>query len=109
MLAPFADRIEVADAIVIGEPMRNGPVDVALYDTFGQPVLQPSHLAQLVQDPAIGTVAIYSFDHTEADLLAAMDAGAAAYLSKATPADRLADQLERIASGEEGRSPTRLP
>ena len=101
MLAPFADRIEVVDAILIDEPVRNGPVDVALYDTFGQPTLQPSHIDRLVRDPAIARVAIYSFDHTEADLLAAMDAGAAAYLSKATPADRLVDQLERIAAGEQ--------
>ena len=101
MLAPFADRIEVVDAILIDEPVRNGPVDVALYDTFGQPTLQPSHIDRLVRDPAIGRVAIYSFDHTEADLLAAIDAGAAAYLSKATPADRLVDQLERIAAGEQ--------
>jgi DNA-binding NarL/FixJ family response regulator len=107
MLAPFADRIEVVDAILIDEPVRNGPVGVALYDTFGQPSVPASHIERLVEDPQIDKVAIYSFDHTEEDLLAALDAGASAYLSKATPARRLVGQLEQIAGGEQVRSASR--
>lgn len=101
MLAPYTERVEVVDAIVIDEPVRNGPIDLALYDTFGQPSLNRSHIERLTGDPAIARVAVYSFDHTELDLLAALDAGAAAYLSKATPADQLVDQFERIVAGEQ--------
>jgi DNA-binding NarL/FixJ family response regulator len=100
MLAPFAHRIEVADAIVIDEPVPNGPVDVALYDTFGRPGVERDTIERLVRDPSIGRVAIYSFDHSADELQEALDAGASAYLSKATPAEPLVDQLERVAAGK---------
>jgi len=100
MLAPFEHRIEVADAIVIDAPVRNGPVDVALYDTFGRPNVERDSVERLMRAPEIGRVAIYSFDQSEDELQAALAAGASAYLSKATPAERLVDQLERVAAGE---------
>jgi DNA-binding NarL/FixJ family response regulator len=100
MLAPFEHRIEVTDAIVIDEPIRNGPVDVALYDTFGRPDLEPDRIERLIRDPSIGRVAIYSFDHSADELQKAVAAGVSAYLSKATPAERLVEQLERVAAGE---------
>ena len=101
MLAPYSDRVEVVEAIVADEPVHDGPVDVALFDTFGQPSVPRAHIDRLVRDPQIGRVAIYSFDHDPDDLL---DAGAVAYLSKATPAGQLVEQLERIAAGEQVRS-----
>ena len=100
MLAPFADRIEVTDAIVIDGVVRNGPVEVALYDTFGRPHVERGSIERLVRDPEIARVAIYSFDNTESELQEALAAGASAYLSKATPAEGLVSQLERVAAGE---------
>ena len=71
MLAPFEHRIEVADAIVIDAPVHNGPVDVALYDTFGRPNVERDSVERLVRAPEIGRVAIYSFDQSEDELQAA--------------------------------------
>jgi len=100
MLAPFADRIVVTDAIVIDGAVRNGPVEVALYDTFGRPHVERRSIERLVRDPEIARVAIYSFDNTESELQEALAAGASAFLSKATPAEGLVSQLERVAAGE---------
>lgn len=99
MLQPFADRVEVADALIVGRPV-NTPVDLVLYDTFGRADRGMAALSELCNDPNVDRVAIYTAgpDHTIAEI--ALAGGAAAVLSKSAPADRLVDDLVRVAAGE---------
>ncbi|CAN5610900.1 response regulator transcription factor [soil metagenome] len=112
ILEPFMDRIDLVDAFLIDEPV-DGPVDIALYDTFGRQGLEEAQLAKLLGRSEVARVAVYSFNFDDDAVSAALDAGAAGYLSKATPAKELVDQLEALAGGEQvvsgphgpGRSP----
>lgn len=112
ILEPFDDRIDVVDAFLVDEPI-DGNVDIALYDTFGRQGLEKVQLTRLLSRPQVSRVAVYSFNFDGDAVRAALDAGASGYLSKATPAKELVDQLESLADGEQvvsgpdgpGRSP----
>ena len=105
MLAPFAHRIEVTDAIVIDEPVLNGPVDVALYDTFGRPDVERDSIERLVRDPRIGRVAIYSFDHSRGRAAGGARRRGVGLPVQGDAGRTLVDQLERVAAGELVTSP----
>jgi len=100
ILQPFSDRVELADAFLIDEPV-SVPVDIALYDTFGREGLEQVQLEKLLGRSEVGRVVVYSFNFDDDSVQAALDAGASGYLSKATSAKELVDQLVRIANGEE--------
>lgn len=112
ILEPFDDRIDLVDAFLIDEPVE-GPVDIALYDTFGRQGLEEIQLAKLLGRPEVARVAVYSFNFDDDAVHQAIEAGASGYLSKATPAKELVDQLESLANGQQviggpggpGRSP----
>ena len=99
ILEPFSDRVDVAAAFLIDDPLSEH-VDIALYDTFGREGLEEVQLSKLLHRPEVERVAVYSFNFDDDSVHAALDAGASAYLSKATPASELADQLVRVADGE---------
>lgn len=105
MLADHTDQIEIAEAIVIGDPMDNR-VDVALYDSFGRQGLEAIQLEKLLGYPEIDRVAVYSFNFDGRAVQEALDAGAAGYLSKASPSAVLVEQLVRLAGGEQVVGPT---
>lgn len=98
-LAPFADRVVVVGTIEVGTSPA-APVDVALYDTFGRVGIDEAHLRALAADPRIGAVAVYAFDAREDVISAALDAGAAGFLSKAMSAGQLARSLGEVAGGD---------
>jgi two-component system, NarL family, response regulator LiaR len=112
MLEPYADRIDLVDAFLIDEPVGSD-VDIALYDTFGRQGLEEVQLTKLLARPEVGRVVVYSFNFDDDTVHEALNAGAAGYLSKATPAKELVDQLESIGRGDRvvssphgpGRSP----
>jgi DNA-binding NarL/FixJ family response regulator len=76
------------------------PVDLALYDTFG--AVEPGFetVRQMVDDPHVGRVVVFTwvFETPRVDDLLAM--GVDGYLSKALSADDLVDALHRIHGGE---------
>jgi DNA-binding NarL/FixJ family response regulator len=100
ILEPFSDKVELADAFTIDDPVTT-PVDIALYDTFGREGLEEVQLQKLLGRSEVARVAVYSFNFDDDSVQAALDAGASGYLSKATSAKELVDQLVRIANGEE--------
>lgn len=112
ILEPFDSRIDLVDAFLIDDDV-DGPVDIALYDTFGRQGLEEVQLSKLLALPEVARVAVYSFNFDDDAVQVALDAGASGYLSKATPAKELVDQLELLARGEQvisgpngpGRSP----
>ena len=100
ILEPFGDRIELVDSFLIDEPV-DGPVDIALYDTFGRQGLEDLELGKLLGRPEVAQVVVYSFNFDDDAVQEALDAGAAGYLSKATPAKELVDQLCQIGEGHQ--------
>ncbi len=99
ILEPYTDRIDLVDAFRVDEPVE-GSVDIALYDTFGRLSVEGA-LGKLLQRPEVDRVAVFSFDYDNEAIDAALEAGAAGYLSKASPAKELVDQLESLADGQQ--------
>ena len=99
VLSKFPDRLVVADAFLIGEAVAT-PVDVALYDTFGREGVAETALRTLVRTPQIRHVAVFSVDLHPDLITDGRAAGAHGFISKALPADEIADAIVRIASGE---------
>jgi NarL family two-component system response regulator LiaR len=78
----------------------NEKVDVALYDTFAQPQGDRERVQDLIANPAIGRVAVYTWNFDRALAQATIARGAAGYLSKTLPARALVDGIQRIHAGE---------
>lgn len=101
LLRLYADRLEVRDRIVVGDPIENGPIDVVLYDTYGRTGVFGDALAWLLEHPDVHHVAVFSLDLRPEILADARAAGATGFISKALTGDEIASALERIAAGEE--------
>lgn len=92
------DRLSVVDVSTDDDVEANA--DIALYDTFG--VVDPDFIAvrELLADPRIGRVAVFTwnFDHTHRRR--AIEVGVSGFLSKSLSAEELAGALHRIHAGE---------
>jgi two-component system, NarL family, response regulator LiaR len=97
MLEPF-DRVEVVDAVIVGEPLQV-PTDVVLYDTFGRPD-DIGGVQTLLDTEGVGRVAVYTGAPRAAQVANALEVGASAVLSKARPATSLVEAIERVHRGE---------
>jgi DNA-binding NarL/FixJ family response regulator len=97
MLEPF-DRVEVVDAVIVGEPLQV-PTDVVLFDTFGRPD-DVGGVQTLLDTEGVGRVAVYTGAPRAAQVANALEAGASAVLSKARPATALVEAIERVHRGE---------
>lgn len=104
LLAPYRDRVEVADAIVAGQPV-DGPVHVALYDTFGREALTQDALTALRSTPGVERVAVYTLCNDERVHEAAREGGAVAVISKRLTAPQLVVAVERAAQAAGGPLP----
>src|SRR5689334_18762377 len=100
MLSRYTDRLEVRDRIILGEQLENGPVDVALYDTYGRVGLG-SALRELADHDDIGAVVVFTLDLNERLIADARQAGARGFISKALPGERVADGIVAVAMGED--------
>ena len=101
-LARILDRY--ADRLVIVEIDTNESVadraDIVLYDTFAQPESDRFEISELVANPLVGKVAVYTWNlHVEL-IEQARAQGAAGYLSKGLPARDLVASLEAVHAGE---------
>jgi DNA-binding NarL/FixJ family response regulator len=100
MLRPYADRVVVVSEATGWPRPQPLELDVALLDTFGMHRGGDERIEALVADPNIRHVAVYSFDHDERRVAAALSRGATAYLSKSASAARLVDDLEAVVAGQ---------
>lgn len=97
LLAPFADRVEVAE-MVANKPIAS-EVDIVLYDTFGQVQGDGYDLRDLLQD-ADARVVVFTWN-VQPDLIErALAHGARGYLSKALNGEEIVDAIEAIGAGE---------
>lgn len=97
VLAPFDDRIEVVE-LDSRQPVVSD-VDVVLYDSYGQ--VQGSELdPKSFMAGSLARLAVFSWNDDRDLVEASLQAGAAAYLSKAVTAEQLVDAIERVHRGE---------
>lgn len=99
LLGRFPDRLDVVDRIVIGEPLA-GPVDVALYDTYGRLGIAAPALRMLASSPEIANVAVFSLQLQREVMVEAVAAGARGFISKGLSSAEIADAVVRVAAGE---------
>src|SRR5258708_21965169 len=97
MLEPYKDRIEVVELDVRGNPTSR--IDVALFDTYGQPQAGTERVRSLDADPRVGAVAVYAWRLAPAQVEAMVAAGARGVIDKTTHAPELADALVAIEAG----------
>jgi len=100
LLSQYPLLLDVRDRIVIGDPL-DGPIDVALYDTYGRVGLAEPALRRLVADPDIAAVAVFSLDFPEQLVEESRAAGVAGFISKALDGQQVAEAIVAIAAGED--------
>ncbi len=98
MLSPYSREVAVVELDVARNPAQ--AVDVALFDTYGQPGLGLSRVRSLAESHQVGAVAVYTWGVTEAARRAAYQAGARALIAKTLPAHQLVATIQAVAIGE---------
>ncbi len=99
MLDEFADRIHVVELDV--DVAVAQPVDVALYDTFSVPQVMASDIDDLIGQPRVAAVAVYSWNMHEELVREALRKGVRGYLSKSLQGHELVVAIEGVAAGDE--------
>jgi two-component system, NarL family, response regulator LiaR len=98
MLAPEQYRVNVVELGVQKNPDLS--VDVALFDSYGQPGFGLERVRSLAADERVGSVAIYTWSLSNASRDAALAAGARGLIAKTLGADQLVTALRAVARGE---------
>lgn len=98
MLAPPQYGVDVVELDVRQSPEHN--VDVALFDSYGQPGLGLNRIRSLVAHERVGSVAVYTWNLSRAARDAAFGAGARGLIAKALPAEQLVIALRAVVGGE---------
>jgi DNA-binding NarL/FixJ family response regulator len=97
MLLPYQDWVDVVELDVRTNP--DHAVDVALFDTYGQPALGLERIRSLAANRRIGAVAVYTWSATPATRKAALEAGARGIIAKALPAADLVEAIQAVTAG----------
>lgn len=96
-LAPYADRIEVVE-LDSGLPLVT-PVDVLLYDTFGQ--IQADRIdVSAISNGLAQRVVAFSWNVQPELVARSWETGIAGYIPKTVSAEELVDMIERVHAGE---------
>ena len=99
MLSTHSDRVEVADAIIVGEPLLGGPVDVALYDSYGREGLIEGRVEKLLATEGIHHVVLYTLSWDDALVAQALSLPLSGVVAKSVPTTVLVDALEAVGKG----------
>ena len=97
MLRSYADRIDVVELDSTAEVASW--VDIALYDTFAQAQGDQQVVADLVSNPIVAKVVVYTWNLDQDLERASLRIGVAGYLSKRLSARELVDALEQVHRG----------
>lgn len=98
MFDSYTDRIEIVELDANSTVAQ--PVDIALYDTFGQPQGGQAAVAELMANPRVRRAALYTWNLDEDLVRATRRQGVHGYLAKSLTAGEMVDALERIHRGE---------
>ncbi len=104
MLHSATDAIEVVE--LDAQLPVSKKVDIALYDTFAQGQGDSPAVEELVANPLVERVAVYTWNLDDRLVQAALSLGVSAYLSKTLPADELVEALRAVHQGERFVSPS---
>jgi DNA-binding NarL/FixJ family response regulator len=99
MLSTHSDRIEVADSIVLGEPIEGDPVDIALYDSYGREGLVEGRIEKLVATEGINHVVLYTLSWDDALVTQALSLPISGVIAKSVSTSALIDALEAVSQG----------
>jgi DNA-binding NarL/FixJ family response regulator len=92
------------DRLVIVEIDTNQAVvdraDIVMYDAFAQPESDRGEISELVANPQVGQVIVYTWNLHAELVQRAREQGARGYLSKALPASELVAAIEAVHAGE---------
>ena len=104
-LRVVAEAADGAEALQILEA-ASGPVDVVLMDLQMGEGMDGVTATRAVRErrPDVQVLILTTFD-TEADILAAVDAGAAGYLLKDAPSEEIARAVRQAAAGQKALAP----
>jgi two-component system, NarL family, response regulator LiaR len=97
LLRPYEREISVVELDVKRKPQR--PVDVTLFDTYGEERETLERIQELASDPSNGAVVVFSFADEAAVTHSFVGAGAQGFISKATPAAQIVDGIKAAARG----------
>jgi two-component system, NarL family, response regulator LiaR len=97
-LRRYAPGIRVVELDVNATPDR--PVDVTLFDTYGEAEALRGRVRALASDATNGAVVVFSFSNNAALAKSLVRAGARGFISKASPASQLVDGIRAAARGE---------
>ena len=104
MLRSYHQRIEVAE-LAAGIHVSEA-VDVALYDTFGMGQGNHPTIKQLVDNPRVRHVAVYTWNFQPWLTRDTLEQGVHGYLAKSLPASHLVGAILAIADGKVVVSPS---
>lgn len=99
MLRSYQNRIHVVELDL--NKQVSDYVDIALYDTFAATRGDRAAVRELVSNPLVELVVVYSWNLDPAHVEAALANGASGYISKGLSASRLVAALEAIHAGGE--------
>lgn len=98
MLSSVSDQFDIVE--LDSRRQVEADVDIALYDTFAQTQGDGPDVADLVANPRVRKVVVYSWNVQQRLVETALQHGVAGYLSKSLGGAELADALSRIHHGE---------
>ncbi|MFN8195374.1 MAG: response regulator transcription factor [Nocardioidaceae bacterium] len=98
MLRSYAERVDVVELDVNAEVASK--VDIALYDTFAMSQGDRAAVAELVDNPGISKVVVYTWNLDAALERSSLRIGVAGYLSKRMTAAELVEALEQVHRGQ---------
>jgi len=99
MLRAHSDELEIVELDSRVEVEE--PVDIALYDTFAQTQGDGPEVAQLVRNPRVRKVVVYTWNTDPQLVELSLKQGVAGYVSKALPADELVKALKAVYAGDQ--------
>ena len=103
MLAAYTDELEIVE--LDSQVPVSVPVDIALYDTFAQTQGDSPDVEDLIHNPLVRRVVVYTWNIQARLIEGTLARGASAYLSKTLPAAELALALRAVHAGERVISP----
>lgn len=98
LLEPFVDRVAVIE-LDVDLPV-SVDVDVALYDAFSMTGTQTQDLDDIVANPHIGALVLFTWNMQEVLVREALSRGVRGVLSKSLTAANLVACIERVHGGE---------
>lgn len=98
LLQPYDPEIRVVELDVRTKPQR--PVDVTLFDTYGEAHDLHQRVRDLASDATNGAIVVFSFSNDPAVAQTLLDTGAQGFISKALPATQIVDGIRAAAHGE---------